>query len=714
MKINRSALLGTACALLLGTASLPPHRLHAQGDNQQRVRTCGTDEGHERLLRTDPEYRRNHEQHELFTKAYERQRASEDDGARAGIVIIPVVVHVLFRTAAENISDAQIISQIDVLNRDYRRLNVDAASVPAVFAPVAADARIQFQLARRDPTCMPTDGITRTATTVTAFDDVSENIKFTSAGGRDAWPRDKYLNIWLGGNIVRGADGSTLLGYARRASVAANIDGVVIASDAFGDVAAPGSSAFLLDPTFNRGRTATHEVGHWLNVNHTFQGGCVGNNAATCGTAGDLVCDTPADAAPTYGCPSGAPANTCTDSPTDNPDQTMNFMDYVNDACMFMFTTGQSLRMDATLYGPRSPIVGSDGHLPPPASPDADLWSLDTPDDVGAQPNLTSSVMWTSDDIWVRNQNDGVTNQEHQPPEFRVPGSPTSFVYVRIRNRGCSPAMPATVRLYWAKASTGLSWPSPWNGSVTSPALMGNPLGTQTTPTIPGGGFAIVAFPWSPPNPADYASFGADRSHFCLLSRIETSATPPFGMASAETADLNGNVKNNNNIVWKNIQVMNDLPGSEREEGLVTVANFGDQPATVRLVFNAPKGGMQESAFQLGAVKVDLGKQLYQRWKDGGSRGEGVGARHGRTITLRDGASLDNLKLDPKELHTIKFTFKPARRVKSNHVFGLDVVQFAADGAGERLVGGQHFTIKTVYRKKRRCWLVEWLHSVFH
>jgi hypothetical protein len=551
---------------------------------------------------------------------------------------------------------------------------------------------------------MPTNGITRTQSNVTQFDDVTEAMKFTAQGGRDAWPRDKYLNLWVVRRVVDSLN-RPLLGYAQFPGGPAATDGVVILFSAFGNtgtVAAP----------YNRGRTATHEIGHWLNLFHTFEGGCAGTTAATCAAAGDLVCDTPGAAAPTFNCPSTQ--NTCTDSPTNNPDQTMNYMDYVDDACMFMFTLNQSVRMDATLYGPRAALVGSDGLLLPPSSSAPDPWSQDMPDDVGDEPNTISSTMWQSDDIWVRNQNDGVTNQEHQNPEFRTSGSPTSFVYVRIRNAGCSPAPPATVKLYWAKASTGLSWPSPWDGTVTTPAQMGNPIGTQTTTTIPGGGFTILAFPWSPPNPAAYAAFGADRSHFCLLSRIETSSTAPFGMASPETSDLNENVRNNDNIVWKNVEVVDDLPGSGREAGRVTVANFGNQATTMRLAFNGPRNGQQESVFQMGTVTIDLGDRLYEKWRRGGAQGNGV-QRPGKKIVLRqDGASIQNIRLEPNDLHTIKFQFKPALRVRGSHVFGLDVVQYASDGTGETLVGGQHFTVKTVYSRKKRCWLIEFLSSIFH
>src|SRR4029077_9571657 len=106
------------------------------------------------------------------------------------------------------------------------------------------------------------------------------------------------------------------------------------------------------------------------------QGGCAGTGAGDCSTGGDQVCDTPAVAGPNFGCPP-LTTNSCTDSPTDLPDQTMNYMDYTDDACMYMFTIGQSVRIDATLAGTRSSVVGSDALIPPPPGGIAGLFSQD-------------------------------------------------------------------------------------------------------------------------------------------------------------------------------------------------------------------------------------------------------------------------------------------------------------------------------------------------
>lgn len=246
------------------------------------------------------------------------------------MVTIPVVVHVVYRTAEENISDAQIQSQMQVLNDDFRRLNSDANNTWSQ----AADAEIEFCLATVDPNGNPTNGITRTSTTVNGFG-TNDAVKFTSQGGIDAWPRDSYLNFWVC-NI-----GGGILGYAQFPGGAAATDGVV------NDYRYTGTNGTATAP-FNLGRTATHEVGHWLNLRHIWgDGGC---------GVDDFVADTPESDAPNYGCAAGH--TSC-----GSADMIENYMDYSNDACMNLFTQGQKTRMQA-LFAPggfRASLLSSNG-----------------------------------------------------------------------------------------------------------------------------------------------------------------------------------------------------------------------------------------------------------------------------------------------------------------------------------------------------------------
>lgn len=303
---------------------------------QEKKRICATMEVHERLMRTVPTYRENQTTIENLTRAFLASRAV----LRTEVVKIPVVVHVVYNTPQQEISDEQIKSQIRILNEDFRKLNTDVASVPSAFQPLAADARIEFALACRGPDGKPTTGITRTQTSVTSFSD-DDAVKFTAQGGHDAWPRDKYLNIWV-------CNLQPYLGYAQFPGGPADTDGVVITYTAFGDT---GTAA----APFNKGRTATHEIGHWLNLRHIWGDDCP--TANQCGGS-DLVNDTPNQECMNYGCPT-FPKVSCNNGP--NGDLFMDYMDYTDDACMVMFTKGQSARMDAALDGPRAIILRSDG-----------------------------------------------------------------------------------------------------------------------------------------------------------------------------------------------------------------------------------------------------------------------------------------------------------------------------------------------------------------
>ncbi|HEV2844068.1 MAG TPA: zinc metalloprotease, partial [Thermoanaerobaculia bacterium] len=171
-----------------------PQRYPHQNDKPRR--TCATMDEHRRLAYLSPEYRRRRREIELETREFIARYAEE--GLRTGVVRIPVVVHVVFNTPAQNVSDAQINSQIAVLNADFRRTNADAGSVPAAFAGVAADARIEFALAVRDPDCGATNGITHTHTDTVGFTlGTVNNIKSAATGGADTWPSNRYLNLWV-------------------------------------------------------------------------------------------------------------------------------------------------------------------------------------------------------------------------------------------------------------------------------------------------------------------------------------------------------------------------------------------------------------------------------------------------------------------------------------------------------------------------------------
>ncbi|MFT5617163.1 MAG: hypothetical protein ACI85I_000379 [Arenicella sp.] len=226
-----------------------------------------------------------------------------------GTVNIPVYVHVIYSNNQENISDAQINSQMSVLNADFNKTNSDVNNVPSEFAGLVADADITFALA----------GVTRKSSSTASWG-TNDAMKSASNGGVNVVSPSNALNIWIC-NI-----GGGILGYAQFPGGSSSTDGVVISPQYFG------TTGFVSAP-FNKGRTATHEVGHYLNLRHIWGDGRCKQD--------DFVSDTPSSDGPNYGCPSYPTVN-CR-----NNDMTMNYMDYSDDACMYMFSNGQKDRMRA-------------------------------------------------------------------------------------------------------------------------------------------------------------------------------------------------------------------------------------------------------------------------------------------------------------------------------------------------------------------------------
>jgi hypothetical protein len=253
-------------------------------------------------------------------------------------VLIPVVVHILYNTGNENISNEQIASQIKVLNKDYKKLNKDINLVPGMFQSVVADCGLIFQLAVRDANGRTTDGIDRKKTSVSSFKN-NDDMKFAALGGADIWDATKYLNIWVC-NLQNGT-----FGYAQFPGGLPTTDGVVIDYRYFG-------TQGTVKAPYNRGRTATHEIGHWFNLHHIW-----GDN--NCGD--DKVGDTPQQTNSNTGAPAFPHYSNC--GGKKSIDMTVNFMDYVNDESMHMFSEGQKNRIQATLStgGVRASLKESDG-----------------------------------------------------------------------------------------------------------------------------------------------------------------------------------------------------------------------------------------------------------------------------------------------------------------------------------------------------------------
>ena len=250
------------------------------------------------------------------------------------IIDIPVVIHVIYNDSIQNITNEQIQSQLDSLNKDFRALNTDISNVPSVFSTLVADVGLEFCLATQDPDGNISTGINRVYTENTNFSSSNNDMKFTSEGGSDVWDSERYLNIW-----VCNLSGNTL-GFAQFPGGPASTDGIVIDYEYFGSI---GTAL----PPYDLGRTLTHEVGHWLNLRHIW-------GDSYCGD--DLVDDTPTQQSANGGCQT-FPSISCNNGP--HGDMFMNYMDYSYDNCLHMFTTGQKNRMIAALNNSRSGILNN-------------------------------------------------------------------------------------------------------------------------------------------------------------------------------------------------------------------------------------------------------------------------------------------------------------------------------------------------------------------
>jgi hypothetical protein len=294
-------------------------------------RSCGS------IAPSPEELRRNPALKSLFDSINAKYNSwlSARTQRQAATKVFPVVVHILYNNNTgdvTNISDAQIFSQIDVMNNDFQKLNADWANTPATWQGLVANCEIKFCLASKDPNGNYTSGIVRKYTDSTNFV-LKQTPRHNTTGGSDAWPTDKYINIWVAPSLNNGI--TNRLGYATFPwDNAGADDGIVIRHNAFGNngtAAAP----------YNLGRTGTHEMGHFFGLKHIWGDDQTMSNRCS-GT--DDVDDTPNQLVQSGGCPGFPFTDSCS---TSNPGiMFMNYMDYTDDACMYMFTNGQKIWMD--------------------------------------------------------------------------------------------------------------------------------------------------------------------------------------------------------------------------------------------------------------------------------------------------------------------------------------------------------------------------------
>jgi hypothetical protein len=337
--------------------------------------------------------------------------------------------------------------------------------------------------------------------------------------------------------------------------------------------------------------------------------------------------------------------------------------------------------------------------------PVPNLYVKDKPEDTGAEPDLSTQPMYESEDIWLRKVQDAAHAFAHitENGEYRTGTSNPNYVYVDVRNRGGAPsAGTEQLTLYWAKAGSWLSWPDPWNGGIyydpgPNTMLMGGVIGTVTLPVIAAGGESIQEFAWNPPDPAPYmAAFGGDTNHFCLLARVTTSTTTPFGMTFPETTDLYGNVQKNNHIAWKNIHVYDLLPGTSAPAQAV-IGNAGKQKMIAKVKFSALDAAGNTVLLDKGTLKITPGARLREILKQNRPTGEGYkDAGDGTFQIVKDGGFLQNIPLEPGVFATLEVVFVPNNPAEQLKGYAIRVTQVDQTTGTDRIVGGQTFVFGAV------------------
>lgn len=332
--------------------------------NAQHFNRCGYDLYNNTCVSLDPQYiiRRSEIDQQISNFAVNSVNRSEE------ILRIPVVFHVIYNNETQNLSDEKIQEQLDILNRDYGRLNADTSNTREEFLPVAASTGIEFYLAQWDPEGNSTTGITHTQTDQATFFNLQfdlNRMKSSSSGGVDAWDVNHYLNIWVCNLAVPILNTPLVLGFATPPNGAPNwpsgsaaeqpqYDGVVLHYEVVGEN--PNATGALA--TVNRGRTATHEVGHYLGLRHIWgdaqgQDGCSVDDGIedtpNCSEAQQQTCD--------------YTSNTCIDEPVDYPDQIENYMDYSDENCMNMFTLQQANAMRFVIENFRQDLLLSTNNI---------------------------------------------------------------------------------------------------------------------------------------------------------------------------------------------------------------------------------------------------------------------------------------------------------------------------------------------------------------
>ncbi len=327
-------------------------------------------------------------------------------------------------------------------------------------------------------------------------------------------------------------------------------------------------------------------------------------------------------------------------------------------------------------------------------SPTLDLMVRDSYDDFGIEPNTSGQTVWNSPDIWVRNQNDGVQIQEHQNPKYFSNGN-LNYIYVRVTNKSCTVSNETDLlKVYFALNRLWLNWPNSWN-----PIL---PIEQITIPQIQPGQEAILSIPWNVPNPNSFPSNSLTfdgSNNFSLLTRIESSTDT---MTFPETGNVSGvtnnaklrfaaNVRNNNNIAWKNVVT---IEVANRNNTVIALKNLSNETQNSYLELVKENNENGKPIYQEAEVSIKMDDILYSAWERGGKLAEQLNSTSDVKKKLVQGNNviLDNISLNPNEIGTLQVSFNfLTKEVTDKNTFIYHVIQ--RDKATGEIIGGETITI---------------------
>lgn len=324
-------------------------------------------------------------------------------------------------------------------------------------------------------------------------------------------------------------------------------------------------------------------------------------------------------------------------------------------------------------------------------TPKVDFIIKDSREDVGEEPNNKTQYMWTSSDIFVRNQNNGKLIPVHQNPTYD--GINPNYIYVRVTNMGCQTSSGNdTVSVNWAKASTSLNYPEYWDGSIVQNGVVfGGLVGSGIIPVLKPGQEALVEIPWNVPNPQDYAQINSEPWHFCLLAKVNSNDDL---LSSPMTPNPNIMVRNNNNLAWKNITVVNVGGTGGGVGGVIAVTNPINAVKNYYLELVKEDIETGRAIYEEAEIGLSMDSKLLAAWERGGKNSSNLENTNleKKKIVKDNNVILDNISLNPNEMGTLYVSFNfLTKEVTGKEKYRYHVIQ--KDSETGEIMGGETFEI---------------------